>query len=70
MARIVPWLIFTTFIEQQASLNALDERLALFDYVQTIKNKILVEMSEVERLAFAGKHTYQHDHKTYNFDIE
>lgn len=70
MARIAPWLIFTTFIEQQASLHALDERLALLDYVQTIKHKSLVEMSEVERLTFAGKHTHQHDHKIYNFDVE
>ena len=70
MARIAPWPIFTAFIEQQASLHALDERLALLDYVQTIKHKSLVEMSEVERLTFAGKHTHQHDHTTYNFDVE
>ena len=31
MARIAPWPIFTAFIEQQASLHALDERLALLD---------------------------------------
>ena len=70
MARIAPWPIFTAFIEQQASLHALDERLALLDYIELIKSKPLAEMTELERLAFAGKHTNQHGHTQYNFDVE
>ncbi|ALO34371.1 hypothetical protein CMT41_06230 [Colwellia sp. MT41] len=70
MARIAPWPIFTAFIEQQASLHALEERLALLDYIQLIKVKSLTEMTELERLAFAGKHTNQHCHTQFNFDVE
>ena len=70
MARIAPWPIFTAFVVQQASLHALEERLALLDYIELIKSKPLAEMSELERLAFAGKHTNQHCHTQYNFDVE
>ncbi|MCP4991284.1 MAG: hypothetical protein GY928_36110 [Colwellia sp.] len=70
MARIAPWPIFVGFIEQQAELHALEERLALLDYIQVIKSKPLAEMVELERLAFVGKHTNQHCHTLYNFDVE
>jgi len=70
MARIAPWPIFTAFIEQQASLHALDERLALLDYIQLLNSKTLAEMTELERLAYVGKHTNQHCHTQYNFDVE
>lgn len=70
MARIAPWPIFVGFIEQQAELHALEERLALLDYIEVIKNKPLAEMVELERLAFVGKHTNQHCHTLYNFDVE
>jgi hypothetical protein len=70
MARIAPWPIFVGFIEQQAELHALDERLALLDYIKCIKSKPLAEMVELERLAFVGKHTNQHCHTLYNFDVE
>lgn len=70
MARIAPWPIFVGFIEQQAELHALDERLALLDYIECIKVKPLAEMVELERLAFVGKHTNQHCHTLYNFDVE
>ena len=70
MARIAPWPIFTAFIEQQASLHALEERLALLDYIAVIKAKRFVEMTELELLAFVGKHTNQHCHTQYNFDVE
>lgn len=70
MARIAPWPIFTTFIEQQASLHALEERLALLDYIERIKVKPLADMTEIERLSFAGKHTNDHCHTQYNFDVE
>ena len=70
MARIAPWPIFTAFIEQQASLHALDERLALLDYIRLLNDKSLAEMTELERLAYAGKHTNQHCHTQYDFDVE
>jgi len=70
MARIAPWPIFTAFIEQQSTLHALDERLALLDYIKVISGKPLAEMTELERLAYAGKHTSQHCHTQYDFDVE
>lgn len=70
MARIAPWPIFVGFVEQQAQLHALEERLALLDYIEVIKTKPLAEMVELERLAFVGKHTSQHFHTLYNFDVE
>jgi hypothetical protein len=70
MARIAPWPIFVGFIEQQADLHALEERLRLLDYVRELQHTSLAEMSEVDRLAFSGKHTTQHVHTTFNFDCE
>ena len=70
MLRIAPWPIFTDFIEQQSELHALEERLALLDYVHVMQDKPLSEMNENERLAFAGKHTNDHCHTQYNFDVE
>lgn len=70
MARIAPWPIYVAFIEQQANLHALEERLALLDYVSDIEQSTLAEMTEFDRLAFAGKHTNKHNHTIYNFDIE
>ncbi|TYK64230.1 hypothetical protein [Colwellia echini] len=70
MARIAPWPIFVAFIEQQASLHALEERLALLDYIALIKDKNLADMTELERHAFSGKHTPRHIHTEYNFDVE
>jgi len=70
MLRIAPWPIYTSFIEQQSELHALDERLSLLDYIQVIKEKPLSDMNENERLAFSGKHTNTHCHTQYNFDVE
>jgi len=70
MARIAPWPIFVSFIEQQAELHALEERLRLLDYVRELEQTSLVDMTELDRLAFAGKHTNQHSHIEYDFDIE
>jgi hypothetical protein len=70
MLRIAPWPIFTAFIEQQSELHALDERLSLLDYVHVIQGKPLSEMNENERLAFAGKHTNNHCHTEFDFDVE
>lgn len=70
MLKIAPWPIYTTFIEQQSELHALDERLLLLDYLQEIQDKPLSEMTETDRLAFAGKHTNNHSHTQFNFDVE
>jgi hypothetical protein len=70
MARIAPWPLFVDFIEQQANLHALEERLALLDYVGDLKQCTLVEMTDLDRLALTGKHTNKHKHTIYNFDIE
>ena len=70
MARIAPWPIFVAFIEQQSQLHALEERLALLNYVRDLEQTPLAEMTELDRLVFAGKHTNKHNHTVYNFDIE
>ncbi|XPF93594.1 hypothetical protein ACM9HF_16445 [Colwellia sp. RE-S-Sl-9] len=70
MARIAPWPIFVDFIEQQNTIHALDERLLLLTYIDGIREKPLAELLIEDRLAFAGKHTSEHDHSIYNFDIE
>lgn len=70
MARIAPWPIYLSFIEQQANLHALEERLALLDYVADLEQSALAEMTELDRLAFVGKHTNKHNCSIYNFDIE
>lgn len=70
MLRIAPWPIFNTFIRENAERQALEERLALLDYIQTIQGQPLAEMIEEDRLTFAGKHTNQHDIAVYKFDVE
>jgi hypothetical protein len=70
MARIAPWPLFLGFIEQQSTLHALEERLALLDFIHELGPISLSAMSELERLAFAGKHTNKHCHTVYNFDTE
>lgn len=70
MARIAPWPIFVGFIEQQAELHALEERLRLLDYIRGLEQISLVDMSELDRLAYAGKHTNQHNYTEYDFDVE
>lgn len=70
MARIAPWPIFLGFIEQQSELHALNERLALLDYIALLNKKPLAEMNELERLAYIGKHTNDHCDTQYNFDVE
>jgi hypothetical protein len=70
MLRIAPWPIFAGFINQQAEIHALTERLALMDYLSSINEQPLAEMIVEDRLAFAGKHTAKHDIAVYKFDVE
>lgn len=70
MVRIAPWPIFVAFIEQQSQLHALEERLALLEYVRNLQQTSLADMTELDRQVFAGKHTNKHNHTVYNFDNE
>tara|TARA_R110000744_G_scaffold56547_12_gene119280 strand:- start:2577 stop:3746 length:1170 start_codon:yes stop_codon:yes gene_type:complete len=70
MARIIPWPIFTDFIKEHTKLQALPERLKLLDYIATIRSNKLADMIDEDRLAFAGKHSAQHDISVYDFDVE
>ena len=70
MTRIAPWPIYGEFIQQQAQLHALEERLALLDYIASIRTIPLSQMSDTQRLAYIGKHTSMHEPSVFNFDVE
>lgn len=70
MARIAPWPIFVDYIQQQSNHHALDERLRLLSHIETIKETPLADLIIEDKLAFAGKHTSQHEPSLYNFDVE
>ncbi len=70
MTKIAPWVIFFDFIQEQKQAHALDERIKLLNYVENLRGTPLAELSDLDRLAVAGKHTNQHDHNIYDFDIE
>lgn len=70
MARVIPWPMFAGFVQENSALQALPERLKLLDYINKIRTSNLADMIEEDRLAFAGKHTAQHDISVYNFDVE
>ena len=70
MARVIPWTIFSNFVQENSTLQALPERLKLLDYIASMSDKSFSEMIEEDRLAFAGKHTAQHDISVYEFDVE
>ncbi len=70
MLRIAPWPLFVAFIEQQAESHALEERFALLDYIHNLNACSLAEMSENDRLTYAGKHTNNHHYTVYDFDVE
>jgi hypothetical protein len=70
MTKIAPWVLFYDFINAQAVPQALEERLRLLDYTDALRATPLAQMSELDRLAFAGKHTNQHDFNIYDFDCE
>ncbi len=69
MARIAPWPIFMSFIEEQSDLHIVEERLRLLDYVHEL-DLPLAQMNENERLAISGKHTSKHTPAEFNFDVE
>ncbi|WP_246283038.1 hypothetical protein [Marinifaba aquimaris] len=68
--RIAPWPIFASFIQQQAELHALTERMALLDYVAQLKEKSLTELISEDLFVIAGKHTAKHEPSLYPFDLE
>jgi len=70
MVRIASWPIFVDFIKQQSSIQALEERLILLDYIKVLSDKPLAQMGDNDLLAFTGKHTNNHHHNVYNFDVE
>jgi len=70
MARVIPWPIFVSFVQENSSLQALPERLKLLDYIAKIRGDNLADMIDEDKLAYAGKHGAQHDISVYGFDVE
>ena len=70
MARVIPWPIFASFVQEHSVLQALPERLKLLDYIANLPSKKLSEMIDEDKLVFTGKHTAQHDISVYDFDVE
>jgi hypothetical protein len=70
MLAIVPWPIYLAYLEDNAEKQALAERMRLLNYIDTIKGFTLSEMSELDRLCFAGKHSAAHKADSYDFDVE
>lgn len=70
MLRIAPWPVLSSFIINKAETLALNEQLALMQYIAQIKQQTLTAMIEEDRLAFAGKHVPNHDPAIYKFDVE
>ena len=70
MARVIPWPLYASFIQESTTLQALPERLRLLNYIGEIRGKNLNDMIDEDRLAYAGKHSAQHDISVYDFDVE
>lgn len=70
MLRITPWPFFVEYIKQNSVNTSLEERQKFLAYVDAIKATPLNEMTELDRLTFAGKHTADHDPGAYEFDNE
>ncbi|WP_440054809.1 hypothetical protein ACSLBF_01155 [Pseudoalteromonas sp. T1lg65] len=68
--RIAPWPMICAFIEDKAALLALDEQLALINYLKPLRGTPLKEMIKEDRLAFTGKHAASLDTSVYRFDVE
>lgn len=69
MASISPWALYCEFLQSQATLHALDERLRLLSYVESLNLAELGDFISEDRLAVLGKHHASHDPKVYNFDV-
>ena len=70
LSRVMPWPIFTAFIEQNGTRHALQERLGLLTYLKQKMETQYTDWIEEDRLAFLGKHTAKHDPSVYTFDVE
>ena len=68
--RITPWPFYKAFMLEQATRQVLPERLRLLSYIDSLRNSNLADMSELERLAFAGKHLSAHEPARFSFDVE
>ncbi|MFT5880666.1 MAG: hypothetical protein ACI86X_001795 [Moritella sp.] len=69
-SRITPWPFFKNFVLEKSERQALVERLRLLSYIGSLRNNLLSDMSDTERLAFSGKHLAAHDPVKFNFDVE
>jgi len=69
-SRITPWPFLKSFFLDQADRQALAERLRLLNYISTLRISTLADMSDLERLAFAGKHLSAHEPAKFDFDVE
>lgn len=68
--RIAPWPVFFDFVKQQETIHALDERLALLDYTQSIQSLEFSDFIDEDLFTLIGKHTAKHDISVYKFDVE
>jgi len=69
-SRITPWPFLKNFFIDQSDRQALTERLRLLNYISSLRISTLADMSELERLAFAGKHLSAHEPTKFDFDVE
>jgi len=69
-SRITPWPFLKNFMLDQAERQALAERLRLLNYISSLRISTLADMSDLERLAFAGKHLSAHEPARFDFDVE
>lgn len=69
-SRITPWPFWKSFVLEQSEQQALPERQRLLEFVRSLGHATLADMSELERLAFAGKHLAAHDPSRFDFDVE
>ena len=69
-SRITPWPFLKNFLLDQADRQALAERLRLLNYISSLRISTFADMSDLERLAFAGKHLSAHEPAKFDFDVE
>lgn len=69
-SRITPWPFLKNFLLDQADRQALAERLRLLNYISSLRISTFADMSDLERLAFSGKHLSAHEPAKFDFDVE